>query len=176
VCEEPPKIYDSFLPLRKNVCATPGNAILAALERGNKKLKIGKRRKFWKHLNKLFRQLSHPEKVTARCLRTPRIRHALRDLVFYCGADACAETRYGCNQHIMCVKGYRCAEYFLFKVIDVCKSRKYIKLISNGPFWYVSRVRFCSVFSRWKAVIFPGFRTFCDWPDVPFQSLQVCRV
>ena len=46
VCEEPPKIYDSFLPLRKNVCATPGNAILAALERGNKKLKIGKRRKF----------------------------------------------------------------------------------------------------------------------------------
>jgi hypothetical protein len=78
VCEEPPKIYDSFLPLRKNVCATPGNASLAALELGNKKPKIGKRRKFLKDFKKLFRQLSHPEKVTARCYWTPRIRHALR--------------------------------------------------------------------------------------------------
>jgi len=134
VCQKPPKIYDSFLPLRKNVCVTPGNAILAALDRGNIKLKIDKRGKFLKHLKKLFQQLSHPEKVTARCLRTPRIRHALRELFFYERADTCAKTRCGCNQHMMRVKGYRCAESFHFEVIDVCKSRKYNNIICNGLF------------------------------------------
>ena len=80
VCEKPPKTNDSFLPLRKNVSVTPGNAILAALDRGNKKTKIDKLGKFLKHLKKRLQQLSHPEKVTARCYRTPRIRHALREL------------------------------------------------------------------------------------------------
>ena len=162
MCEKPPKIYDSFLPLRKNVCVTPSNAILAALDRGNIKSKIDKRGKFFKHLKKLFQQLSHPEKVTARCLRTPRNRHALRELFFYGGRDTCAKTRCGCIQHIMCVKGYRCGETILLEVIYICKSHKHIKIICNGPFWYVSRVRFCFVFPRKKAVIFAAFCTFCD--------------